>query len=282
MLKIKAIFDNIKESINRIMDQIRRGNFADPEIYTVVLSIIIIGIIAAVGFFIRIRDAEFIEVGNAIIFGGVMAIAVLLVVIARFNIISRMFEFTYLGFITFIGVGLYAISAKFNATRQIIFTSVLLIMFISGNLLLSGGQQRSLYVPPEKVTLDSSQMFLTSATYEMALWSKKNFEFKQVAGEAFIFDTVGAYGRTDVHYYEPVLIRGIYRSSAISDSTRFRLKWDNIDAIYTHKYLTKYSSASGGPYTLSAYQKFDNYPWLNRVYDSPIIQTYTVEEHIAS
>ena len=282
MLKAKAVFDNVKESINRIMDQIRSGNFADLEIYTIGLAVIIIAVIAAFGFFPRIRDAEFVEVGNAIVFGGVMAIAVLLVVIARFNIIPRMFEFTYLGFITFITAGLYAISAKFKATRQIVFTSVLVIMFISGNLLLSGGQQRALYVPPEKVTLDSSQMFLTPATYEMTQWTKNNFEFKQVAGETFIFDTVGAYGRTDVHYYEPVLIRGVYRASAISDSTRFRLKWDKIDAIFTHKYLKKYRSAAGGPYTLAAVQKFDNYYWLNRVYDSSIIQAYSVEEHIAS
>ncbi|TAL58334.1 MAG: hypothetical protein EPN86_00295 [Nanoarchaeota archaeon] len=279
LLKLQAIRDNAVQSVKRIIANLRAGNFSYLDIGIIGISIVALSLFTIAGLLIRLKYADFIEVASAVFFAGLMAAAVLIVVIGRFDITPRMFEFTYLGFFTFITAGLHRVLKKGGKFRQITFTVLLIMLFIAGNLLLRGGQQRAYYVADDKVTLDSSFMFLSPGAYAMTNWSKEHFEKKDVIGDAFIFDTIGAYSIANVHYYEPQLVRGIYRTSAITDQIRLRLKWDNALAIYTHKYLTKYGSSTGGPYTPNAAQKFDNYDWLDRAYDSATFQIYSIKEH---
>ncbi len=270
----------ISESINKIRTQVMAGNFKPSEILIVGVVVVLALSLLGYGFILRLHELSFIEIGNFIFFGTLTLAGFLMVVVVRYNIISRMFEFTYIGMVTFLVAGLIALRNRPTLFRQVVFSICAIAMLVAGNLMVSSGQERSFYVADNKATLDSSQVFLTPSTAAMASWSLNNFRNKHAAGESFIFDTVGAYGQVNVHIYEPTLVRGVYNGLTFTDRVRQQMKYDFIEVIFTHKYLATVGSQTGGPFPAAALRKFDEQSWLTRAYDSSIIQAYYLREQI--
>jgi hypothetical protein len=275
---MKSTFIKIANLFKTLFGFNQLGNFKPIETISITIGLLFFGILLIIGI---IKFKHYFDnptiLANFIFCAIVSFITLMVIAYAKFITIRRVFEFTYIAFIPFVALGAYFLYKKMNTILNLLLVLILFLIFMSGNLLVVGGQQRYLYPTDEKITLESSMIFLSPSTVQAALWYDDYGISNDLLGDSLIFDSVGAYGSSNVHYYETQLLNQIYRSNKISSRGYSLLKWDRIQYISTHKYMRNYSSGKVPELTDIQYEKFTLDSKLNKIYDDKTIQFFFIK-----
>lgn len=277
-LKLEAIKENMQASFDKLLTLLDVGNFKAIEIFIIILSALIFIFLLIYGITSYFKLSPPVMQLNLIFCLILIFISFLVVTYSKYFIFKRFFEFVYIGFVPFLVLAIEKLYQKNFLKLKPVLPLLLLILLIGGNLMLVGGQQRYYYVSEDKITLDNTLPLITPSSYQSSLWVKTRFYQNDSVGETYVFDTIGAFGFSEVHIHEPALISGLFATNRLTERTLLRLKYDKIEIIITDKYMTKYRTNRRKAYSNSNIQKFNYESWLDNIYSTETFDIYRINE----
>ncbi|MEK6968434.1 MAG: hypothetical protein AABX51_07445, partial [Nanoarchaeota archaeon] len=269
---IKRVFLNIIDPERDRIKGIEGINFKPIEVVLIGLSALAFAVIFFCGLLEAKKEAKIMLWTNVIFFIGLTALASIFVLTARFYIFRRIFEFSYIGFVPILVLGVVYLQRRFSISKYILPIS-LFVMLIGGNLLMLGGQQRTAYVTKDRITLDNF-MFMTDAPLYAATWFK-NIEKpnNRIVGDFFIYDSVGAFGYARVRVFDRDISRFAYRTiNQLNRGVIISVRRE-IYFIATHRYQVEYGDASK-----DAIDNIEDSRLLNKLYTNDVVNIFEIED----
>jgi len=180
----------------------------------------------------------------------------------------RIFELTLIGLLPAL-----LISYKEIACKKSIMTAVLLILlFIGGNLLIPGGQQRVLY--NDQTITHNPANGIELFYYFPTIFN--DLENGYVLSDLQIFDIYGGFLNQKIYYYPLDFVKEIFKADEITTKELLQLKNYGYSYIVLHKYmLTNINDLTGEVMTQNQYQKWDEKKGINKIYNlGGIVEIY--------
>ncbi len=181
----------------------------------------------------------------------------------------RIFELTLIGLIP---IMIYSFESIYNKNSKLVL-SLLIILFIGGNLLIVGAQQRAFY-NNTTITHNPANGITELFVYPEVLNQRAD---GYVLSDLLISDIYGGYFGLNIYYYPLDFTKEVFVGQEIEDKSINQLKGYNYSYIVLHKYmLIDINDLFGQTLNQQAYSKFNLQNHIDRIYTTEMITIYWI------
>lgn len=268
---------DIKNFINHKYQQIKNfesvipgANFTNYQIIIILLSFIILFFFLIYGFLNLKKIMVNVFLLNNLFFSILIVSISSALLFTDLNYVPlRIFEFAYIGIIPLIAYSITSINIKYKLVRFMMPISLVIIL-LGGLMSTRLTTIRNFYVPQDNV-LVYNDFFASPSFIESAFWFKDNLIYQNLLGDTLIYDTVGAFGNSNVRVYNKDLLQEFLNVTPVPEKTYEKARARNIDLVATHKY-SKYSQYKGDK------NKLEEENGLDMIYNNKSVQFFKINK----